>query len=127
MAWNVVTGTISENTLCAAYSVSAVCGMAGCRDSKGCSESKPGTHPDERITAGRVDRDAPGEMELGAVAGAVEEAIGAAAVRVYFASERGGLPGGDIDTADAVVETVLQCMMGDHTDEELKRRSGRTV
>ena len=95
--------------------------MAGCRESKGCSESKPGTHPDERITAGRVDRDAPGEMEQGAVAGAVEEVTGAAA------GEGGGLPGGDIDTADAVVETVLQCMMGDHTEEELKRRSDRTV
>ena len=84
--------------------------MAGCRESKGCSESKPGTHPDERITAGRVDRDAPGEMEQGAVAGAVEEVTGAAA------GEGGGLPGGDIDTADAVAARLLRYIMGAHAE-----------
>merc|ERR1740124_1521664 len=53
--------------------------------------------PDERITAARVDRDAGRAVELGAAAGAVEEASRAAA------GERGGRPGGEVDTADTVV------------------------
>ena len=56
-----------------------------------------GTHRDERITAARLDGDATRVLELGDSARAVEEASGAAA------SERGGRPGGDVDTADSVV------------------------
>ena len=41
MAWSVVTVAPSRKPLCATYSVCAVCGMADCRESKGCSESKP--------------------------------------------------------------------------------------
>merc|ERR1740136_341595 len=58
------------------------------------------TVPDEREGAARVDGDAPGGIELGARAGAVEEASRAAA------GERGGRPGGDVDTADQVVILV---------------------
>ena len=68
------------------------------------------THPDERITAARVDRDADRAVELGAAAGAVAEATRAAA------GERGGRPGGDVDTADTVVATVLRCIMEGHTE-----------
>ena len=60
-----------------------------------------GTHRDERETTPRVDRDAIRVVELGAAAGTVEEATRAAA------GERGGRPGGDVDTADAVVAPVL--------------------
>ena len=56
-----------------------------------------GTHRDERKAAARVDRDATRDIEPGAAAGAVEVATGAAA------GERGGRPGGDVDTADSVV------------------------
>ena len=66
------------------------------------------THPDERITAARVDGDADRVLEPGAAAGAVEEASRAAA------GERGGRPGGDVDTADPVADIVLRCM-GEHT------------
>merc|ERR1740136_289745 len=58
------------------------------------------TVPDEREGAARVDGDAPGGIELGARAGAVEEASRAAA------GERGGRPGGDVDTADTVAAIV---------------------
>ena len=85
------------------------------------SESKPGTHPDERITAARLDRDATRVIEPGAAAGAVEVATRAAA------GERGGRPGGDFDTADPVVGSVLRCIMKGHAEEELKRSSGRAV
>ena len=68
-----------------------------------------GTHRDEREGAVRVDGDAPGVFELGAAAGAVEEAVSAAAC------ERGGRPGGDVDTANAMV-TVLRCIMEEHTE-----------
>ena len=61
-----------------------------------------GTHRDEREAAARVDGDATRAIELGAAAGAVEEATGAAA------GERGGRPGGDVDTADTVVNSVLR-------------------
>ena len=72
-------------------------------------------HRDEHNTAAaRVDRDAQRVMELGAAAGAVEEAFGAAA------GERGGHPGGDLDTADTVVIFVLRCIMGENT---LKKRA----
>ena len=40
MAWSVLLAP-SQGTLCAAYSMCAVCGMAGYGESKGCSESKP--------------------------------------------------------------------------------------
>ena len=62
------------------------------------------THPNERITAARVDRDADRVIELGAAAAAVEQALGAAA------GERGGRPGGDVDTAEPVVALVLRCI-----------------
>eukprot|EP00964_Phaeocystis_antarctica_P045530 scaffold26216_cov60-Phaeocystis_antarctica.AAC.1 len=65
------------------------------------------THHDEREGAARVDRDAIRVIEPGAAAGAVEVASRAAA------GERGGRPGGDVDTADPLEELV-------------KRRSGRT-
>ena len=71
------------------------------------------THRDEREGAARVDRDASRAVKPGAAAGAVEEATGAAA------GERGGRPGGDVDTADPVVQLVLRCIMGGHAEEEL--------
>ena len=67
------------------------------------------THRDEREGAGRVDGDAKRLIEPGAAAGAVEEASRAAA------GEGGGRPGGDVDTADTVVVTVLRCIMGEDT------------
>ena len=67
-------------------------------------------HRYQREGATPVDRDATRDIELGARAGAVAEATGAAA------GERGGLPGGDVDTADAVVRPVLRCIMGGHTE-----------
>ena len=70
------------------------------------------THRDERITAARVDRDASRVMEPGAAAGAVEEALGAAA------GEGGGRPGGDIDTADPVVAMALRCIIGGHAERD---------
>ena len=78
-------------------------------------------HRDKREGAAWVDRDAARVIELGAAAGAVEEATRAAA------GERGGRPGGDVDTADPVVFIVLRCIMGQHTEDMLvSRRSGRT-
>ena len=90
----------------AAYSVceEAICGMARC------GGRGRGTHRDEREAARRVDRDATRVTEPGAAAGAVEEALGAAA------GERGGRPGGDFDTADPVVVSVLRCIMEGHTE-----------
>ena len=83
------------------------------------------THRDEREGAARVDRDAPGVVEPGTVSiaatGTVERAKDAAA------GEGGGIPVGDVDTADAIVLPVLRCIMGQHTEEMLvNRRSGRT-
>ena len=69
-----------------------------------------GTHRDERKAAARIDRDATREIEPGAAAGAVEVATGAAA------GEGGGRPGGDVDTADPLVVTVLRCIMEEHTE-----------
>ena len=82
--------------------------MAGCRESKcdAASLSQRHAHRDERITAARLDRDATRVIEPGAAAGAVEVASTRAA-----AGERGGRPGGDVDTADPVVVTVLRCIM----------------
>eukprot|EP00964_Phaeocystis_antarctica_P043813 scaffold25138_cov70-Phaeocystis_antarctica.AAC.1 len=76
--------------------------MAGCRESKcdAASLSQRHAHRDERITAARLDRDAIRVIELGAAAGAVAEASRAAA------GERGGRPGGDVDTADTLEELV---------------------
>ena len=92
----------------AAYSVceEAIRGMARC------GGRGRGTHRDEREAAARVDRDASRVIEPGAAAGAVAEAIRAAA------GERGGRPGGDFDTADPVGITVLRCIMGRHAGEE---------
>ena len=64
----------------------------------------PGTHRDERESAARGDRDANRLVELGTSAEAVAGALGAA-------GERGGRPGGDVDTADAVVPSILRCIM----------------
>ena len=61
-----------------------------------------GTHPDERITAARLDGDATRVIEPGDSAGAVEEASRAGA------GERGGRPVGDFDTADPVVVIALR-------------------
>ena len=69
-----------------------------------------GTHRDERKAAARVDRDATRDIEPGAAAGAVEEATDAAA------GERGGRPGGDVDTANTVVIAVLRCIMDERTE-----------
>ena len=90
----------------AAYSVceEAIRGMARC------GGRGRGTHRDEREAARRVDRDASRVVEPGAAAGAVAEASRAAA------GERGGRPGGDFDTADPVVVTVLRCIMEGHTE-----------
>ena len=68
------------------------------------------THRDEREGAARIDRDAIRVVEPGAAAGAVEKARGAAA------GERGGRPGGDVDTADTLVVNVLRCIMEGHTE-----------
>ena len=70
-----------------------------------------GTHRDEREAATRVDRDATRVIEPGAAAVAVAEASRAAA------GERGGRrPGGDFDTANAMIMTVLRCIMEGHTE-----------
>eukprot|EP00964_Phaeocystis_antarctica_P159141 scaffold130073_cov44-Phaeocystis_antarctica.AAC.2 len=79
------------------------------------------THRDECESAAGVDRDAIRVKEPGAAADAVAEASRAAA------GERGGRPGGNFDTADTVVASVLRCIMGGHAEEELNRRSGRAV
>ena len=68
------------------------------------------THGDEREDPARVDCDVYRGRELDAAAVAVEEAPGAAA------GERGGVPGGDVDVADAVVHNVLRCTMGGHAE-----------
>ena len=69
-----------------------------------------GTHRDERKSAARVDRDATRVIKLGAAAVAVAEAVSAAA------GEGGGRPGGDVDTANAMIVTVLRCIMEEHTE-----------
>ena len=86
--------------------------MAGCRESKcdAASLSQRHAHRDERIAAARVDRDASREVEPGAATVAVEEASRAAA------GEGGGRPGGDVDTANAMIVTVLRCIMEEHTE-----------
>ena len=74
-------------------------------------------HRDERKGAARVDRDATRVLEPGAAAGAVEEASRAAA------GEGGGRPGGDVDTADPVIETALRCIMEGHAERGASQRS----
>ena len=74
-------------------------------------------HLNERKGAARVDCDAGQGPELGAAANAVKEAISAAA------GERGGRPGGEVDTANAVVKSVLRCIMGGHTGRGASQRS----
>ena len=63
------------------------------------------THRNDRKRAARVDRNIERAVELGAGAVTVAEASGAAA------GERGGLPGGEDDTPDAIVAAVLRCIM----------------
>ena len=62
-----------------------------------------GTHRDERILAARLDRDATRVVEPGD--SAVEEAT---AISIADAGEGGGLPVGDFDTANAVIELALR-------------------
>eukprot|EP00964_Phaeocystis_antarctica_P015661 scaffold8663_cov69-Phaeocystis_antarctica.AAC.1 len=92
--------------LCTYAACEAGVPSAGWRDAR--VRGRP-THRDEREGAARVDRDATRVLEPGAAAGAVEVASRAAA------GERGGRPGGDFDTADPVVASVLRCIIGEHT------------
>ena len=69
---------------------------------RGCKGA--GTHRDECKRAARVDRDAARVVEPGVGADAVEEASSAAA------GERGDAIGGEVETADSVVEAVLRCI-----------------
>jgi hypothetical protein len=71
-----------------------------------------GTHRDESKRTARVDRNGGRGAELGASAVAVAEASSPAA------GERGGRPGGEVDTADAVAVTVLPCIMEEHAERE---------
>ena len=106
MAWSVVTGTISGNTVCSLLRVRCL-PNGGLRGVQGMRRIQARhAHRDERIAAARVDRDASGVIKLGDSAVAVEEASRAAA------GERGGHPGGDVDTADTVATTFLRCIMG---------------
>ena len=73
------------------------------------------THADEREGAARVDRDAHGEMEKCAAVVAVST--------LAMAGERGGPPGGEVDTANVVVVSVLRCMMGRHAERGASQRS----
>ena len=66
----------------------------------------PGTHSNERKGAVRGDCDANRVAELGAGADAVAGTVHASA------GDRGGRPGGDVDTADPVVGIVLRCIIG---------------
>ena len=72
------------------------------------------THHDEREGAARVDRNATRVPELGADADVVEEAKGAGA------GERGGCPGGDVDTANEMIVIILRCIMCGRTHTERK-------
>jgi hypothetical protein len=65
-----------------------------------------GTDHNERKRATRVDCDVARVFELGAGAIAIAEASSTAA------GERGGRPSGEVDTADAVVAELLQCIRG---------------
>ena len=58
-------------------------------------------HPNERERAARVDCDATRVVEPGAGGITIAEAPSA------VASERGGLPGGEVDAANAVVVIIL--------------------
>ena len=72
------------------------------RNDAGTRGSGRGTYANKSKGAARVDRDATGGVESGASAdGGVIEAIGAA-------RERGCCPRCDVDTADAIVQVVLQ-------------------
>ena len=96
-----------KHCLCAAAYIACALSIRAWRVAG--SPSQRHAHPDERITAARLDGDATRVLELGDSARAVEEANDAAA------GERGGRPGGDFDTADPVVVMVLRCIMGQHT------------
>ena len=71
-------------------------GRGDTRDGTMCGGCGRGTRRDERKAAARVDRDATRVIEPAA-------------------GERGGRPGGDVDTANAMV-TVLRCIMEEHTE-----------
>ena len=76
-----------------------------------------GTHGYERVRAARGDRDSSRTVEPGVGADVVDVASSAA-------GERGGCPVGKLDTADAVIASVLRCIMEEHTlGEELSRRA----
>ena len=65
--------------------------------------------------AARVDCDAVWPAEPGAGADAV---VGAS---IAAAGEGGGLPGADVDTADAVVVTILRCIGHVHAERGASR------
>ena len=75
----------------------------GGNDARG--EGGAGTHSNERKGAARGDCDVHGVVEL---------CVGADVVvfeaNIAVASEGGGRPGGDVDTANAVVAIVLRCI-----------------
>ena len=109
-AWSVVAGTYLREHCVQPVACALSAGWRVAGSPRGAERVQArATHPDERITAARVDGDADRVLELGDAAGTVEEATGAAA------GERGGRPGGDVDTADAVVMLVLRCIMKGHT------------
>ena len=77
----------------------------------------PATHANEREGAARVDWD-----KLGVAESRVGADVVVLEATVLAAGERGGRPGGDVDTADAVVATVLQCIGREHTLSEEQAR-----
>ena len=85
--------------------------LRGKAATRGCRGA--GTHSNERKGAARGDFD---------VSGAVELCLGADVVVLEASnaatSEGGGRPGGDVDTADAVVSKVLRCIGREHTLSE---------
>jgi hypothetical protein len=83
-------------------------GLCRLRDGWWYSGRGGAAHANERKRAARVDRDASRAVELGDVAVAIAKAGRAGA------GERGGLPGGEVHTADTIVEIVLRC--GGHAE-----------
>ena len=87
----------------AAYSVSEQRRAGDTRDGAKRGGTGPRhAHRDDRETAGRGNVDPPRVVELGVGAESVAEGSVAAA------GDRGGLPGGEVDTSDAAVSPVLR-------------------
>ena len=109
MARCVVVGTRPWKAAVRAW---GVCVRGGCTPLRGKATARvvsrgSGTHSNESKRAARVDFDVHGLSELCVGAdGVVLETPYAAA------GEGGGRPGGDVDTADAVVATVLRYISG---------------